>query len=262
MRRLWTREWGRRYRNRILASVDLAAWAVGLTVATVGRFDFSWAPVDEVGLLTAVAGAALLQVTFGLASGLYLGRWKVACFEELSAVAFAVISTAVVLTAAVLVVPGPQLVPRSVPTMAAALALVAMLGARWVWRSAEQRHRRPSGDGVVPVVVFGAGEGAQQVIRAMLRDPASPWLPVALLDDDPSTRRLTIMGVPVLGGRAELPAVAQQRGARAVVIAVPSASGELVREVAAMAASAGLEVRVVPPVSELFGPVGVADIRR
>jgi FlaA1/EpsC-like NDP-sugar epimerase len=262
MRRLWTRQRGREYRNRILASADLAAWAAGLTVATVGRFDFSWSPVNEAGLLTALALAALTQVTFGTVCGLYLGRWKVACFEELSAVAAAVAVTAVVLTAAVLVLPGPQLVPRSVPVLAAALALVGMLATRWLWRSAEQRRRRPSGDGVDPVVVLGAGESGQQVIRAMLRDPASPWLPVALLDDDPATRRLTIMGVPVLGGRDDLPAVARVRGARAVVIAVPSAGGELVREVAALAASADLEVRVVPPVSELLGPVGVADIRQ
>lgn len=263
MRQTRTRQRGlRRNRNRILASADLAAWAVGLTVATVGRFDFSWGPVDEVGVLSAVVVAALAQVAVGTACGLYRGRWTVASFEELSVLGASVAVTAAVLTAAVLVLPGPQLVPRSVPTLAAALALVGMLAARWLWRSAEQRRRRPSGDGVDPVVVLGAGESGQQVIRAMLRDPASPWLPVALLDDDPASRRLTIMGVPVLGGRADLPAVARARGARAVVIAVPSAGGELVREVAALAASAALEVRVVPPVSELLGPVGVADIRQ
>jgi FlaA1/EpsC-like NDP-sugar epimerase len=263
MRQTRTRQRGRRRnRNRILASADLAAWALGLTVATVGRFDFSWGPVEEVGVLSAVAVAALAQVAVGTACGLYRGRWTVASFEELSVLGASVAVTAAVLTAAVLVLPGPQLLPRSVPTLAAALALVGMLAARWVWRSAEQRHRRPSGDGVAPVVVLGVGESGQQVIRAMLRDPASPWLPVALLDDDPATRRLTIMGVRVMGGRADLPTVARATGAQAVVIAVPSAGGELVRDVAALAAQAGLEVRVVPAVSELLGPVGVSDIRR
>ena len=33
----------------------------------------------------------------------------------------------------------------------------------------------------------------------MLRTPTSPYLPVALLDDNPAKRSLRIMGVPVIG---------------------------------------------------------------
>ena len=48
--------------------------------------------------------------------------------------------------------------------------------------------------------MFGAGEGAEQVITATLRDPDSPYLPVAIVDDDPRKRHLSIRGVP--GARA------------------------------------------------------------
>ena len=63
---------------------------------------------------------------------------------------------------------------------------------------------RPSGDGVSRVLVFGAGEGGIQTITAMLRNPNSPYLPVAMLDDDPAKRNLRLRGVRVVGGRDAL----------------------------------------------------------
>jgi FlaA1/EpsC-like NDP-sugar epimerase len=50
--------------------------------------------------------------------------------------------------------------------------------------------------------------------------------------------------------------------AAALVIAMPSADAAILRELAAIAYSAGLAVKVLPPVGELFGDaVGVRDIR-
>jgi FlaA1/EpsC-like NDP-sugar epimerase len=137
-----------------------------------------------------------------------------------------------------------------------------MAGARYMWRLSIERRLRPSEIGAERVVVFGAGEGGAQVITAMMRNPASPYYPVALLDDDPRKTRLRIMGVPVLGDRRELARVAADQDAGIVVIAIPSAGAALIRELSELAQEAGLSVRVLPPVSELFGAsIGVSDIR-
>ena len=77
----------------------------------------------------------------------------------------------------------------------------SMAGVRYGWRLVLERSMRPRGDGARRVLVFGAGEGGMQTITAMLRNPRSPYLPVALLDDDPAKRNLRIMGVRVVGGR-------------------------------------------------------------
>ncbi len=71
--------------------------------------------------------------------------------------------------------------------MSLPLALVVMLGVRLGWRIWQDRERRPSlNAGRKRVLVFGAGEGGDQIIRAMMRDPNSAYVPVALLDDDVS----------------------------------------------------------------------------
>jgi FlaA1/EpsC-like NDP-sugar epimerase len=109
---------------------------------------------------------------------------------------------------------------------------------------------------------MGAGEGATQVIRAMLRSPFSPYVPVALLDDDPSKRTLRVMGVPVAGNRQAMAEVVRRFSADAVLIAIPSANAELVRELTELAQPLNVDLKVVPPVVELFGrTVSVEDIR-
>jgi FlaA1/EpsC-like NDP-sugar epimerase len=111
-------------------------------------------------------------------------------------------------------------------------------------------------------VLFGAGEGAQQVITAMLRDPDSPYLPVALLDDDLDKRNLRLSGVRVLGTREDLQRVAEATSADGLLVAIPSADASLVNEMAALAQDAGLAIKVVPPVGELFNDrIGLGDIR-
>jgi FlaA1/EpsC-like NDP-sugar epimerase len=125
-----------------------------------------------------------------------------------------------------------------------------------------QRRQRPDARRK-RAIIFGAGEGGERTIRAMIYDDHSPYVPVALLDDDPNKRNLTVRGVKVIGDRTNLRETAETYGAKALVIAVPTGDGALVRELSDLAREVGLETRVVPPVRELLGgDVHVEDIRK
>ena len=101
-----------------------------------------------------------------------------------------------------------------------------------------------------------------QTITAMLRNPHSPYLPVALLDDDPAKRNLRVLGLRVAGGREALAEAAAEHHADTVVIAVPSAGSDLLRELCDLTTAADLRILVLPSLGELFGaPIGVGDIR-
>jgi len=237
------------------------AWAVGLLTATLFRYDFI-ADVPHVGRLALIIPAAvIIQALVGLACGLYTGRSRFGSFEEVVSVVMATVLSAGVLAVANGVLQ-PRLVPASVPFMGGVLALVLMAGIRYSWRLALERRRRPSGDGCSRILLFGAGEGAFQVITALMSDPDSGYLPVGLIDDDPAKRRLRIMGVRVLGDRSSLATAAAASDADTLLIAIPSAGPELVTELSESAMAAGLDVKVLPPVWELFGGrVNASDIR-
>jgi FlaA1/EpsC-like NDP-sugar epimerase len=120
----------------------------------------------------------------------------------------------------------------------------------------------PGGDGVQRVLVAGAGEGAEQVITAMLRDPQSPYLPVAIVDDDRRKAHLRVRNVRVQGTLEDIPAVAEANDAEVLLVAIPSADGALVRHLADLGEAAGLRVLAVPPVRDLFDDqIGIEDIR-
>ena len=155
----------------------------------------------------------------------------------------------------------PRLVPMSAVWFAGFVGLVLMAGCRYVWRLILERRQRPGSD-AARVLVFGAGEGGIQVIKSMLHTPTSPYFPVGIVDDDPAKRRLSIAGVPVVGGRATVAEAAQRLHASAFLIAVPSADSSLLQELTHSAELAGLDVKVLPSVSDLLGKApNVTDIR-
>ncbi len=240
---------------------DALAWSMGLWTANAVRYDFVQGSLLTSGLLTAMAAAAALQLVFGTMGHLYRGRYRYGSFEEVLGVALAAASTAFAVAVLNTLAPGGQLVPRSVPFAGGVGALSVMVAVRYAWRLARERRRLRAGQGE-PLLLFGAGEGADQTLTAMLRDPTSRYRPVGLIDDDPAKRRLRLRGVPVLGNREQLAEVAERTGARSLLLAVPSAEGTLVRDVSELAQQADLAMKVLPTVDQLIdGTVGVDDIR-
>jgi len=242
-------------------AMDGAAWAVALYAATLLRYDLKIARLDYDGLLVLVPAAVVVQGLAGLLCGLYTGRARFGSFDEVVAMLRSVVATAVVLLLANHL-SHPRLVPKSVPIIGGVMALSLLAGIRYCWRLVLERRRRPNAEDGHRLLVFGAGEGAVQVIAALMRDPDSKFVPVGLIDDDPGKRKLRIMNIPVLGDRTQLLEAATRCRADSLLIAMPSAGPELVTELSELARVAGLAAKVLPPVSELFGgEVDASDIR-
>ncbi|MGK2948353.1 MAG: polysaccharide biosynthesis protein, partial [Acidimicrobiales bacterium] len=242
-----------------LAVWDSAAWVVALFLGTWARYEFQADRFEAVDVLLAAAVVVAAQVLLGLWQGLYLGRWRLGSFEEIAALLRTVVLSGVIL---LLADANPRWVPISVPVIGVFIAIVGMAAIRYGWRLLIERKKRPTGEGIARMLVFGAGEGAEQIITAMLRNPDSPYLPVAIIDDDPRKARLRVRNISVQGTRHQIAQVAANNGADVLLIAVPSADGALVRELAALGENAGLQVMAVPTVSEMLDDqVGIEDIR-
>lgn len=241
------------------ATVDGVAWILCTFLATWLRYDFSipqtaWAP-----MLVVAASASALHLLVGAVAGPYAFGHDRGSFEEVVELGRAVAIATTVFFVAVAVV-RPAGYPRAVPLTAGAMALGSMLALRFVLRAWRQRQAGARRVGR-RVVVFGAGEGGRQLLRAMLRDPNSPYLPVALLDDDPRKNRLRLQGLKVQGTRAAIGRISTSVEAEILAIAVPSAASTLVRDLTALADEAGLDVLILPPVIEMFGATSTGDLR-
>src|SRR5256714_10053737 len=208
---------------------DALAWAGGLVAALLPRYDCHADRLSWPGFALLAAAAALVQVLVGVATGLYLGRWRLGSFEEVSALLRTVAWVSSLLFLGELR-QSHRFVPLSVVVGGGIIAFVLMGAARYFIRSYDEERRRPTGPDIHRLVVFGAGDAGAQIIASLLRDPSSPYLPVALLDDAPTKRHLRIMGVPVLGDRTRMAEAADGHQADTVLVELPSAAASLIRD--------------------------------
>jgi FlaA1/EpsC-like NDP-sugar epimerase len=109
-------------------------------------------------------------------------------------------------------------------------------------------------------VIVGAGDAGQLVVKEMQRTPGLGYTPIGLLDDDPRKRNLRLHGVRVLGTTADLAHVIRDRRPDEVLIAIPTASGELRARIFDTARALGVPVKTLPSLSELVS--GDADLAR
>lgn len=243
-----------------LLLLDLGGWLVFLELAAVARYDGHLGAVDQGHLLITAAAVAMVHVLIAAPLRLYQGRYRLGSLEEAQALAAVFLGSGFVVALGLAILPTPRVTPLSVPLIAGVLALVGCLGGRVALRAIRDDAARPTE--AEKSLIFGAGAAGAQLVRSMLTDSHSAFLPVGLLDDDPSKRYRRSSGVPVLGGRSAMGSAVRRTGAGTLVIALPNAEAALLLELAGLATEHGLEVKALPALAELIAPeVGIRDIR-
>ena len=233
---------------------------LGLWLATLLRYELQFGAVDTLGVLALGSIAMVAQVVLGRLGGLYVHRWRYGTFDEIVGTLKVVAMVTVLVAAADAFSPGVRPVPVSAAIVSGFVALAIMCIGRLVWRQKLEKWTRVESDDRLPIIVIGAGSGGLQVITAMIK--SGPYHPVAVIDDNPDLRNLRIKGVKVGGDRSSLAQIVEQTGAKHIIIAIPSASGEFIRDVAKRADELELRTLILPPVDEMFGiGVNLGDIR-
>jgi FlaA1/EpsC-like NDP-sugar epimerase len=112
-------------------------------------------------------------------------------------------------------------------------------------------------------LIAGAGSAGELTLRALLQDKNHECLPVGMIDDDPEKQGMTIHGVPVLGKRQDIPRLVQKLGIQELLITIPSAKPDLLKDITELGRKAGLKkIRVLPAINSLINSrVTVSDIR-
>ncbi len=161
--------------------------------------------------------------------------------------------------------------PRGVAVIDWLLLLALVAGSRLLARTI---FERPGAASLVArgkeVIVVGAGDAGQLVIREMLKSRALGYTPIGVVDDDPRKKNLRLHGVRVLGTSEELPRILSDHRPDELLIAIPSASGDARQKVVESARDAQVPVKTLPGLYELISgdsnlaaqirPVQVEDI--
>jgi len=124
------------------------------------------------------------------------------------------------------------------------ILLFLILGSRFMFRILGEFLSRMQKEGK-RVLIFGAGDMGEMVIREIKRNKALNFVPVGFIDDDPHKAGSKIHGVPVLGSRDKIEYLIKNNEIREVIIAVSKIDMTDFLEIAQVCQDCGVTFRRV-----------------
>jgi FlaA1/EpsC-like NDP-sugar epimerase len=243
-------------RHRILQLVvDAAIVALSWFLAFQLRFDQGLPPYYDTLLRRTILIVVGIKVAVFLAFGFHRRWWRYVSVHDMWGAARGVVVASLVAYVTVyLVAPVHNVrLPRSVAAMDLLLTLALVAGVRLLARTVIERPR--TGAFVArgkEVIVVGAGDAGRLVVQEMQRSRMLRYTPIGFVDDDRTKRNSRIQGVRVLGTTEEMSRIVREHQPDEVLIAIPSASGEVRRRVFEAAQAEKVPVKTLPGLYELI----------
>ncbi len=212
-------------------------------------------PQEELNvLLSLLPFVIILRIPCFIYFGLYQTLWQYLGVQELFAIIKAVTLSSILLP----VIPfllQIQFPPRAVLIIDWFLLIVILGGCRMVFKLTAERLRKPGVSGnKKTVLIIGAGDTGEMLVREFIKRPALGYKPIGFLDDDPEKTSVRIHGVKVLGMITQLSRVIRVKKADEVIIALPNSSGDEIKEIITACRDLNLPCRIVPQASSLLSP--------
>ncbi len=134
--------------------------------------------------------------------------------------------------------------------------------ARLGFRIYREELRPISSEGFRRVLIVGAGDAAETIIREINRQRVERFRVIGLVDDDPGKRGILIHDVPVLGSTQDIRKICDQENIEEIIIAMPSATQKELRRVIELCSGTKLKFQSLPGMGDLIdGRVTVSQIR-
>lgn len=193
---------------------------------------------------------------------LYQSLWRFASYSELVHVLGANAVTCLIHVVCITVF--IRRMPISYYIVGAFFQLILVLGIRFSYRFVLllKSHKGPEGQYVKPVILIGAGNAGQMILRDIQRSKELGEKVVCFIDDNPNKWNRYVEGVPIVGGREEILSAVQKYKVRRIYLAIPSASASQKRDLLNVCKETGCEVKQLPSYTQLAsGEVRVSQMK-
>lgn len=262
----------RKIRNRYLFYGDIFLTLISVLASYLVRLELiAIFPTYQYSLLWMLGAAVLIKPLVYYFFGIYRNVWRYASTRELLLILSAVTTASMILSAAMIglfVVGTFYGFPRSVLIIDWLFTMAFIGGTRFIFRVLADSSSTGSDRSIIPslrkkwVLVIGGGDAGAMVVREMLKNQQLNMKPIGFLDDDPSKQDSKIHGVPVLAPLDDIDHILSKHHVDEVVVAIPSASGKVVRKVTEVCRKRNIAFRTMPGIYELLGgAVSVSRLR-
>lgn len=254
-----------RVRTVVLLLTQGAMVALAYFLAFNLRFDFSvpdWAVRD-------MTRSAPWYVALHLGSlwlnGVFHGLWRYFSVWDFVGLLRAVAFGSLVFFLVDLNTGGRFVCPRSVHLVSFGITLAGLAGMRLMSRLVREHTTAWEGVGDERprrVVLIGAGDAGFILAREIKEKHRDSIHLAGFVDDAPDKKGCRVLGVPILGGVKDLPALQPRHRFDEAVIAIPSAGGRTVRHIQDICRRAGIPAKITPGLSCIIeGTVNSTQIR-
>jgi FlaA1/EpsC-like NDP-sugar epimerase len=256
-----------------ILGIDVVLVCAAYVLAYVIRFEGDIPPEQMALLLHTLPWIVLLKIAIFAWIGLYRGMWRYTSIADLINIIAAAVISAGVIALALVLVRRFEGFSRSVLVLDALITLMLVGGIRLLIRVYIQRTLPASffNPAFFPffnldrekrtrLLIVGAGDAAEKMLREILDNPRIKYRPVGFLDDNSRKRGQAIHGVPVLGAIDEIGDLPIQFDE--ILIAIPSARGDVMRRIVEICERTGKRYRTIPKIDELIeGRISANTIR-
>jgi FlaA1/EpsC-like NDP-sugar epimerase len=245
---------------------DVVLFNLSTLIAVWLRFDYSlkisYVHIDDpYGILENV-----IFIIFVLILEIPTQMWEFTSVKEISDVVFVVTLTKIVSGVFLYVFRSEVTWSRGAYLISWIVAILLLAGARLFVRVIKERRNVNAKDSLVRkeknVLIVGAGDAGEKVIREIAAHPELNYRIVGILDDNPHKKLNKIHGFPVLDRIEGLPSVVRRYNVDTIIIAIPSASRQLLRKIVSLASDTPAEIKTLPSIWEIIdGKVTINSIR-
>ncbi len=201
---------------------------------------------------------------------MYRAMWRFAGFRELLRFALASLIASGVHIPLILLVFGRM--PVSYFIVGAVAQLILVVGIRFSYRFYVEVCRRQGPDIEMPesrVMIIGAGEAGRSVVKELLATDKVNIRPVCVIDDNPNKWSRFLEGVPIAGGRENIPNTVQKYNVDQIYFCIPGIAAQEKKEILDICSQTGCELKSLPSLYQLANdevlvselkPVAIEDL--
>jgi FlaA1/EpsC-like NDP-sugar epimerase len=237
------------YRHRWIFVMFFHALLVTIAFATAFliRFDFNIPAKYFVIFYSRLPVFVAVQLIVLGCFHLYSGMWRFVSALDIWNITKANTVAMVICVLVEVTVFGWQGFPRSIFIIDGLLCIGLMSGVRILTRLFREGllfKNQPDLD-AKRILIVGAGSAGVILLGEYRRNPHTGSV-VGFIDDDRLKINEHIQGVKILGRRQDIPRVVKENRAEEIILAIPSATGEVVRDVLSYCEQTRARIKVVP----------------
>jgi UDP-GlcNAc:undecaprenyl-phosphate/decaprenyl-phosphate GlcNAc-1-phosphate transferase len=178
-----------------------------------------------------------------LAAGVYRGLWRYISIDNLIVYAKAVVFGSAGSVLALLVAFRFEGLSRAVFVLDAMILFLMLAGSRVAFRLFRRVIPLRAAGGGRRVLIYGAGDGGELLLREVLNNAELKLMPVGFLDDDPLKKGKRIHGLRVFGGNGSLRSICAEQRVEEVLVSSVKVTEERLEEIRRDCEATGVALR-------------------